>query len=149
MSTLHSSILDQAKAAFVSALQAVDTDFSADFKSVQIILEMEYIEQVNSRRIVIGAEAAPEVTANSVTGWEVELIIQVVTHFKKWTRAQHNDVCAPVEALIYDVAGLPAKLTNSSFKTLVVTPAPVKSDFQDEERITEYRVELNCLLTGV
>ena len=146
--TLFYTINEKVKAAFAAALAAEDTGFITDFKAIQVIQELEFVDIVNSRRIVLGAKAVPEIAGAAVIGWEVDLTVQCITHFKKWTKAQHDEICGPVEALIFDISGLPARLTNSALKVQVATPDPVQSDYQEEERITEYHVKLDCFLTG-
>ena len=48
-----------------------------------------------------------------------------------------------------DEAEVDVRLTNADFVVQVATPASSDDDFDNDERITEYHVMLECLLTGV
>jgi len=144
----HTGIIKEAKTAFISAITAAGNEFPSVFAALQVIREMDNITTIHSRRILVGGKATPEIVGAKVIGWEVDLVIQAVSHFKKWTEAQHEEVCNPIEAFIL-LSDLAARMTNATFKVQVATPGVIANDFDDDERITEFHVILDCFLTGV
>ena len=143
----YKNIKEQAKAAVQTALETSDSGFSSDFKSIQIIRSFSNSLKIDSRRITIGASAIPNIVGAVQIGWMVNVSITAISNFNKWDEDDHESICSPIEALIFS-SDLATRLTNASFITQVATPAESSDDFTDDERITEYNVELDCLLTG-
>lgn len=149
MSTTHTNVLKEARQAFCTAF-AADTGFPTYVKQTQVIKAMSNIKTVQSRRVLVGGMASPEIIGASIIGWEADLVIQCVSNFNDISEDQHEEICAAVEAFICNINDLPDLLSNTVFKVQVATPGEgPKSDFQDDERVTEYHLILNCLLTGV
>ena len=145
----YTNIKKHARQAWVDAMTASDTGFSDDFRSIQIIQEFSHVKKVQSRRILVGASAAPSLVGATQIGWIVELVIQAQSDFFKHDSTTHENILSPIEALIF-TSDLATRLTNATFITQVATPLESPpDDFQDNMRITEYRLQLDCLLTGV
>jgi len=145
----YTNIKKEAKAAVLSRLNESDTGFTAEFLSDQKIKEFSNIKSVKSKRVLIGASAQPTIVGAVVIGWLVDVVIQVASDFNKVTEVEHEAMCAAVEAFIEDKNNT-TELTNSKILVQVATPGVNPADdFVDGERVSEYHLELDCLLRGV
>ena len=143
----YTNIKKQAKAAVLARLEA-DAGYTQAFKDVQKIVEFSNVKKINSKRVLIGASANPNIVGDVVIGWMVDVIIQVASDFNNVSSDEHEEICSNVEAFIEDTANT-TELTNASFVVQVSTPGvSPDDDFENGERISEYHLELDCFLTG-
>ena len=135
--TIRTAVKDAASTAILAVLPA-------NLQSVQIVQAFDY-DKLQSRRIEIMANATPQISGATVTGWDVELIINAVTDAAHYTKAQHETLTSYVESFVmYD--DITTRMTNSTVVTQVATPGQSTENILEDHRVTTFNLMLQCYL---